>query len=215
MKLELDHLIPFSLKDKIGRSSSAIWDQSISFDQPEYIKIEAPSGTGKTTLTHLLYRVRTDYSGSIKYDGLNIKNANDDQLAELRRTHLSIVFQDLRLFPDLSARENIEIKRLLTPDFSAAELVDEMAASLGLTPILDQKIRFCSYGEQQRIAIIRSLMQPFEWLIMDEPFSHLDEKNIHHCVELIESACKKRQAGMLLMGLNKDDYFTYHEELIL
>jgi putative ABC transport system ATP-binding protein len=215
MKLELNHLIPFSLKDKVGKNSSAIWDQSVSFDRAEYIKIEAPSGTGKTTLTHLLYRVRTDYTGCIKYDGLDLKNAADDQLAQLRRLHLSIVFQDLRLFPDLSARENIDIKRLLTPDFSPAELVDEMAASLGVTPILDQKIRFCSFGEQQRIAIIRSLMQPFEWLILDEPFSHLDEKNIQYCIELIKTACKKRDAGMLLMGLNRDNYFSYHKELVL
>ncbi|MEI8073770.1 MAG: ATP-binding cassette domain-containing protein [Bacteroidota bacterium] len=215
MKLELDHLIPFSLKDTIGRRSSAIWDQSLSFEQSEFIKIEAPSGTGKTTLTHLLYRVRTDYTGSILYDLDVLKNMDDDSLAALRRMHVSIVFQDLRLFPDLSARENIEIKRLLTPDFSTPELIDEMAAQLGLSSILDRKIRFCSFGEQQRIAILRALMQPFEWLILDEPFSHLDQKNIVNCTALINTSCKQRNAGMIIMGLDQDKYFNYNRELVL
>lgn len=215
MKLELDQLNPYSLKDKIGLGDSAIWNQMISFDQSEYVKVEAPSGTGKTTLTHLLYRVRTDYTGAIRYDQLDLKNYNDDALASLRKSHLSIVFQDLRLFPDLSARENIEIKRLLTPDFSSIELINEMAEELGVSSILEQKIRFCSYGEQQRIAIIRALMQPFDWIILDEPFSHLDQKNIRHSVHLIDAACKKRNAGMIIMGLNQDDYFHYQRELVL
>lgn len=215
MKLELDQLIPYSLKDKIGRVGSAIWNQNISLQPSEYVKVEAPSGTGKTTLTHLLYRVRTDYTGTIRYDQTEIKNCNDDMLATLRQTHISIVFQDLRLFPDLSARENIEIKRLLTPDFSSTELIDEMAEKLGVASILEQKIRFCSYGEQQRIAIIRALMQPFDWIILDEPFSHLDQKNIQHSVALIDAACKKRNAGMIIMGLNRDAHFQYQKELAL
>ncbi|MCX6206709.1 MAG: ATP-binding cassette domain-containing protein [Bacteroidetes bacterium] len=215
MKLVLDQLIPYSLKDKIGRSGSAIWNQTISFSQSKYVKVEAPSGTGKTTLTHLLYRVRSDYTGSIKYDQLDLKSSNDNELASLRQNHLSIVFQDLRLFPDLSARENIEVKRLLTPNFSSQDQIDEMAEAIGVSSILEQKIRFCSYGEQQRIAIIRALMQPFDWIILDEPFSHLDQKNIQHSVQLIDAACKKRNAGMIIMGLNKDDYFQYQKELVL
>ncbi len=215
MKLELEQLNPYSLKEKIGLGSSAIWNQSISFDPSTYVKVEAPSGTGKTTLTHLLYRVRTDYTGSIRYDQIDIKNCDDDELAGLRTNKISIVFQDLRLFPDLSAKENIEIKRLLAPDYSSKELIDEMAEQLGVSSILEQKIRFCSYGEQQRIAIIRALMQPFEWIILDEPFSHLDQKNIHHSVQLIDAACKKRNAGMIIMGLNKDDHFQYQKELVL
>ena len=181
----------------------------------ELIKIEAPSGTGKTTLTHLLYKVRTDYSGSIKYDNLELSKCDKDALADLRQNYISIVFQDLRLFPDLSARENIEIKRLLTPQFSTKEIIVEMTDQLGVSSILDRKVRFCSLGEQQRIAIIRALIQPFNWLILDEPFSHLDQENIIRAATLIDSACKKRNAGLIIMGLNKDNYFNYNRELIL
>lgn len=215
MKLSLNYLIPYSLQDKISRGQSAIWNQSVSFEAPEFIKVEAPSGTGKTTLTHLLYKVRTDFNGSIHYNDLDLQSSSEDSLAELRQHKLSIVFQDLRLFPDLSARENIEIKRLLTPNFSAPELIEEMAKQLGILSILDQKIRFCSYGEQQRVAIIRALVQPFEWLILDEPFSHLDQQNILQATALIKAACEQRNAGLIIMGLNKDNYFHYHRELVL
>ncbi len=215
MKLYLEKLVPYSLKDKITLGSSDIWNQSIALNDGELIKIEAPSGTGKTTLTHLLYKVRTDYSGSIKYDNLELSKCDKDALADLRQNYISIVFQDLRLFPDLSARENIEIKRLLTPQFSTKEIIVEMTDQLGVSSILDRKVRFCSLGEQQRIAIIRALIQPFNWLILDEPFSHLDQENIIRAATLIDSACKKRNAGLIIMGLNKDNYFNYNRELIL
>jgi putative ABC transport system ATP-binding protein len=215
MNLTLDRLIPYSLKDRITTSNSAIWNQSVTFEKADIIKIEAPSGTGKTTLTHLLYKVRCDYTGCIKYGDLELSKCTEDDLANLRQNHLSIVFQDLRLFPDLSAIENIEIKRLLAPQFSSKELVNEMAEKLGISSILDQKIRFCSFGEQQRIAIIRALMQPFSWLILDEPFSHLDQENIKLASDLIESSCEQRNAGLIIMGLNKDHYFKYSKELVL
>jgi putative ABC transport system ATP-binding protein len=215
MKLTLEQLIPYSIKDKIKTGSSAIWNQLVSFDQGDFIKIEAPSGTGKTTLTHLLYKVRTDYTGGITYGNTLLGICDEDGLADLRQNHLSIVFQDLRLFADLSARENIEIKRLLTPQFSSKELVAQMAERLRVSDILDQQIRFCSFGEQQRIAIIRALMQPFDWLILDEPFSHLDQENIQLAATLIKEACTQRNAGLIIMGLNKDQYFNYHRELVL
>lgn len=90
-----------------------------------------------------------------------------------------------------------------------------MADKLGVTSILNQKIRFCSFGEQQRIAIIRALMQPFNWLILDEPFSHLDQDNINLASTLIEDACQQRNAGLMIMGLNKDQYFNYTKEMVL
>ena len=215
MNLTLDQLIPYSLKDRITISSSMIWNQSVLFAQSDIVKIEAPSGTGKTTLTHLLYKVRTDFTGCIKYGSIELNKCEEDSLADLRQNHVSIVFQDLRLFSDLSALENIEIKRLLTPQFSSQELAIEMAEKLGVSSILDQKIRFCSFGEQQRIAIIRALMQPFNWLILDEPFSHLDQENINLASSLIEAACQQRNAGLIIMGLNKDQYFNYTKEMVL
>src|SRR5581483_8953158 len=103
-----------------------------------------------------------------------ISGFDAEEFSSWRKKHVSIVFQDLRLFPEKTVFENIEIKRLLDP-FHATSKIMAMAKRLGIENKLDQLCSTCSYGEQQRIAIIRSLQQPFSFLLLDEPFSHLDE----------------------------------------
>ena len=98
---------------------------------------------------------------------------------------------------------------MLQQPFYESNVIDIMAEQLGITSILNQKAATCSYGEQQRIAIIRSLVQPFYWLIMDEPFSHLDKNNIDKATALIEAECKKRKAGFILTDLEDDEHFNY------
>jgi putative ABC transport system ATP-binding protein len=140
---------------------------------------------------------------------------SDQELAVIRQQKLSVVFQDLRLFPNLTARENIELKRILQEPFYPKEMIDTMAAALGITHILDQKAALCSYGEQQRVAIIRALIQPFDWLIMDEPFSHLDNANIAVAATLINNECTRRKAGLVVTDLEHDHHFSYTKELNL
>ncbi len=106
-------------------------------------------------------------------------------------------FQDLRLFQHLTAKENIELNRVLQKPYYESAMIDTMAERLGIKHILNQKAGVCSYGEQQRIAIIRALVQPFTWLIMDEPFSHLDIANTQKAAALIAEECTKRNAGFV------------------
>ena len=91
------------------------WDNwgRFSTEQNELTKIVAPSGTGKTTLTHFLYHLRNDYEGTIFYDDIDTQTINSANIATYRQHKLSIIFQDLRLFPQLTAKENIELKRKL------------------------------------------------------------------------------------------------------
>jgi putative ABC transport system ATP-binding protein len=103
----------------------------------------------------------------------------------------------------------------LQSPFYESSIIDAMAERLGITAVLQQRAGLCSYGEQQRIAIIRSLVQPFDWLIMDEPFSHLDHENISKAAELISEECTKRGAGFLLTDLEEDDHFNYTMKLNL
>jgi putative ABC transport system ATP-binding protein len=175
----------------------------------EWIKIKAPSGTGKTTLMNILYKLRHDYEGRVLWSGKNLEEIREDELANLRQQKVSVIFQDLRLFPNLTARENIELNRVLQQPLYQASVIDEMAVALNVRSILDQKAGICSYGEQQRIAIIRALVQPFEWLIMDEPFSHLDIEITQKAATLIASECKKRNAGFVLTDLDEDEHFDY------
>jgi putative ABC transport system ATP-binding protein len=164
---------------------------------------------------HFLYHLRNDYEGTIFYDDTDIQTINSANIATYRQHKLSIIFQDLRLFPQLTAKENIELKRTMTEPFYGAEKIDEMAELLNITHILNQQTVKCSYGEQQRIAIIRALIQPFKLLLMDEPFSHLDNNNIAKAAALIEEECNKRNAGFVITDLDEDQHFKYTRVLHL
>ncbi len=213
--LELNQLIPIPLKDRLSKKESSVWSNQLNIDAEEWIKITAPSGTGKTTLMNMLYGIRSDYDGSIILDGINIKNISVDELASIRQSKMSVIFQDLRLFSHLTAYENIDLKRVLQNPYYEADKINEMAELLGISNILSQKAGICSYGEQQRICIIRALIHPFNWLLMDEPFSHLDNNNKVIAAKLITQECKKRKAALIITDLEDDDLFTYSRKLIL
>ncbi|MBH2005252.1 MAG: ATP-binding cassette domain-containing protein [Sphingobacteriia bacterium] len=213
--LILNNLMPEPLRERLSGKESSIWNRSLQFATGEWIKITAPSGTGKTTLVHMMYALRKDYAGSILLHQTNIRSLDPDSLACVRQQQISIIFQDLKLFPHLTARENIELKRILQEPFCDAAQVTKMAEQLGIAGILDQPARICSYGEQQRICIIRALVQPFEWLIMDEPFSHLDIVNTKIAAALIAEECRKRKAGFVITDLDDDELFPYTQKLHL
>jgi ABC-type lipoprotein export system ATPase subunit len=214
MQIELRNVIPAPLKEKLLQRTSDVWNQQISFQSNQFTKIKAPS-TGKPTFLHSVYKLRFDYEGDIFYEKENIKNINAENLAGIRQQKLSIVFQDLRLFPQLTAFENIELNRVLHTPFYEKNTIYEMADNLGVAHILQQKAGVCSYGEQQRIAIIRALIQPFEILLMDEPFSHLDENNISKAAAVIAQECKRRNAGLIITDLDEDAHFDYDKKLNL
>lgn len=210
MQIELQQLVPVPLRDKLLQRDSGIWNKHVTFTPGSFIKIKAPSGTGKTTLVHYLYHIRYDYTGSVLIDGKPWTDYNKNNIAQIRQQQVSVIFQDLRLFEQLTALENIELKRVMNSTlFCSAEKVQKMAAQLNVTHILQQSGKTLSYGERQRIAIIRALVQPFEWLFMDEPFSHLDEDNTQRAAALIAAECKARNAGFILTDLDNDHHFDY------
>jgi len=209
MRIELKQVVPFVLKDRLLQKTSNVWNTNLTLLPGEYIKIQAPSGTGKTTFLNTLYSIRKDYAGNILIDGKSLQEFSVDELAQMRQHKLSVVFQNLQLFSNLSAFENIELKRLLSPSYCSKEKIEWMAETLGITQLLQQKTGTCSFGEQQRIAILRALVQPFSWLIMDEPFSHLDDNNIAKAAALIDSECKARNAGLIIADLEADNHFIY------
>ncbi|MBW8686179.1 ATP-binding cassette domain-containing protein [Chitinophaga rhizophila] len=210
MQIQLENLVPVPLKDKILQRSSDVWNRQISFTPSKFIKIKAPSGTGKTTLVHYLYHVRTDYTGQVLVNGKAWTAYSKAAIADMRQTQVSVVFQDLRIFEQLTALENIELKRVMGGQpYCTAEKVTEMASRLNITHVLNQSGKTLSYGERQRVAILRALVQPFQWLLMDEPFSHLDDENAHRAAQLITEECKARHAGFILTDLDDDTRFAY------
>ena len=210
MEIQLKKIKPAFFET--ANEASQVWQQNISIVKGEHLHIVAPSGSGKTSLIHFIYGLRKDYSGSIFYDDADIKNFSTENFSAFRQNKISVIFQDLRLFEDQSARENIEIKRTLNP-YHKPEAIDLMAQKLGIEKKLNQQVKTCSYGEQQRIAIIRALMQPFDFLLLDEPYSHLDEENRRKAMELIYEECDKRNAAMIFADL-KPLNFLKEEKIV-
>ena len=213
MQIKLQQAYPtFIEEEKI--SGSGIWKKDIVFNTNENVQIIAPSGSGKTSLIHFLYGLRTDYNGSISLNDKDIKTFNAEDFSLYRRQHLSIVFQDLRLFTEQTVLQNLEIKRVLQP-YHQQNKIEEMAGRLGIKNKLNKLSKTCSYGEQQRIAIIRSLLQPFDFLLLDEPFSHLDETNRIKAMELIEEEAKQRKASIIMADLKRIDFFKADKQMNL
>lgn len=213
MQISLEHVVPdFLEKEKIA--ASEVWDKSIVFNKGEHLHIIAPSGSGKTSLIHFLYGLRKDYHGRINYDSKEIKTFDREDFSVWRQQHISIVFQDLRLFPEHTVLQNLEIKRTLKP-YHKEDKILAMAKKLGIETKLSKLCKTCSYGEQQRIAIIRALQQPFDFLLLDEPFSHLDESNREKAMQLMEEETNTRNATIILADLREIAYFKSEKILRL
>ncbi|MFN8244126.1 MAG: ATP-binding cassette domain-containing protein [Ferruginibacter sp.] len=213
MQIKLEQVDPVFIEEE-KKSGSDIWKKTIAFHPAEWVHIIAPSGSGKTSLIHFLYGLRKDYQGRIQYNDTDIAGFDTEAFAGFRQQHISIVFQDLRLFTGQTVFQNIEIKRLLQP-WHPQSRIEEMARRLGIHNKLEKMCSTCSYGEQQRIAIIRALQQPFDFLLLDEPFSHLDDNNRKKAMELMEEEAAARKAAIILADLKKLEFFHAHQTLQL
>lgn len=207
MKLQLRNIIPEPLVDSVS-SNGQVWDKVVNIEQGTYCHILAPSGSGKTTLVNILYGLRKDFSGSLLFDDVDSSSFSINNWSNIRANNIAVVFQDLNLLEDLTALENILLKNQLTNHFSFSE-IEQMANQLGIHKKLNSKCSSLSRGEQQRVAIVRSLCMPFEFIVLDEPFSHLDEENTMKAIKLIKDIVAKNKAGLIMANLFADSHFGY------
>lgn len=198
-KIKINKVIPHPLKD-FGFSESELWDKELVFEKGKYYQIVAHSGIGKSTLINIIYGDRNDYDGNVLFDGQNISALNSKNWNEIRKTKISYVFQGLHLFEELTLLENIQLKNGLTNHASENEIKNWIEA-VGLSKHLNQKAVHLSYGQRQRIAVIRAFCQPFDFILLDEPFSHLDQINQTLLLDLIINEAKKNNAGIILTSL--------------
>ena len=176
--------------------------------------IAAESGKGKSSLFDFIYGRRNDYSGEILFDGKNAGTLNPNQKKELRCRHISLVFQGFRLFPELTAMENVAIKNRLTRHKTHRQ-IEKMFEQMGIPAKINTLVSLLSFGQKQRVAIIRALCQPVDFLLLDETFSHLDEANYTIACRLIAAEVKNQQAALLVASLGEPYAFDYNEKMLL
>ena len=129
---------------------------------------------------------------------------------ELRQRHISHLFQELRLFPELTAFENVEIKNKIT-GFKSREQIVEWFDMLGLSDKLNAKIGHMSFGQQQRVAMLRALVQPFDFILADEPISHLDDTNADIMADIMMREAKAQGAGVIVTSIGKHMNLEYEK----
>ncbi len=199
-EITLRAVLPHVFRDSRHESpvkDSEIWlRESVSFRRGRCYIIEAESGTGKSSLCSYIYGNRRDYEGTILFDGADIAPFGIARWCELRRRALAWLPQEMRLFPELTVIENIEIKNRLTGFRSRADIMG-MLERLEIANKADIPAAKLSVGQQQRVAIIRALCQPFDFLLIDEPVSHLDSRNNETVASLIDSEARRLGAGII------------------
>ncbi|MDD2960582.1 MAG: ATP-binding cassette domain-containing protein [Muribaculaceae bacterium] len=200
----------------VGRedNNSQVWLSDITFEKGINYLISAESGTGKSSLCNYIFGTRKDYTGNILFDDLNINNLTIRQWCEIRKKSISYLPQDLRLFNELTALENILLKNKLTGFKTEKEITDYFEI-LGIPEKINSQVALLSIGQQQRVAIIRTLCQPCDFFLLDEPVSHLDRRNNQIISELLTNEAKKQGAGIISTSVGNHIFINVDKELKL
>lgn len=195
-------------------ASSKVWNKQVSIDSKQRYFLSSNSGKGKSTFLNFLFGLRNDFKGTLSFDNVATTKISLAEWAKIRSEKIAYLPQDLQLINHLTVWENLTLKNNLTNHYSTKEMEDFLA-KLGLSNYKNRVIKTLSIGQQQRIALIRTLLQPLDLLLLDEPFSHLDEKNIKASLEVIDSVCLKENAGFIIATLGYDYGLSSIKTLLL
>ena len=172
---------------------------NFSIDEGELVVILGPSGAGKTTLLNILGGIDTATSGTINVAGKNITKLNEHELTKYRRTDIGFVFQFYNLIQNLTALENVELAVQLCKDHLDPK---EILTKVGLKNRLNNFPSELSGGEQQRVAIARSIAKNPKLLLADEPTGALDFKTGKQILNLLEDVCRKEKMTVIIITHN-------------
>lgn len=202
----------------IGKDSehtmSDVWRKDVTLEKGKLYLVEASSGTGKSSLCSYIYGYRNDYQGELFFDDRNAAGLSINEWSETRKRHISILWQELRLFPELTALENVEIKNRLTK-FQSRNRINTWFEQLGIADRTNYRIDRMSFGQQQRVAMIRALCQPFDFLLADEPISHLDDENSRIMGEIMTDEAMRQGAGVIVTSIGKHMELSYDKTMRL
>ena len=201
-RITFQSVVPQVFESQKEALHSEVWNRNLTFEKGKLYLIEAASGRGKSTFCSYVLGYRHDYSGQVLFNDVPTSTFKVRDWVEARRLHISHLFQELRLFPELTAFENIVIKNKLT-NFKSQEQIATWFEQLGIADKMQERIGRMSFGQQQRVALIRALVQPFDFLLVDEPISHLDDKNAAVMAEMMMKEAREQGAGVLVTSIGK------------
>lgn len=221
--ITLDSTLPRVFLDRSDIRSD-VWRQQVSLERGQTYLVEAGSGTGKSSLLSFIIGYRKDFDGTILFDGKDSKQLLTKDWTMLRQCHVSMLFQELRLFPELTAMENVEIKNTLwhsqssgsgsrassgARGFKSRQEIEQWFDALGIADKMQSPVRLMSFGQQQRVAMIRALVQPFCFLLADEPVSHLDDENSRVMADIMMEEARRQGAAVVVTSIGKHMNLPY------
>jgi putative ABC transport system ATP-binding protein len=183
-----------------GGTIEVIKNLSLDLPKGEWLALTGPSGCGKTTLLHILAGLDRPTSGDILLDGQNIAKMSSSALTKLRKQRIGFVFQSYMLFPELSALENAALPALQwgVNRNDVYQNAKKWLETFGLASRLNHRPRELSGGEQQRVAIARSLINNPDIILADEPTGNLDAKAAQGIIDILQHV-RSGKAKTLIM----------------
>lgn len=197
--LEVAHLE--KVYGALGNVTRALNDVSFTVNRGEFVGIMGASGSGKSTLLNCVSTIDAATSGTIRINGQDVTRMKQAKLSQFRREELGFIFQDPNLLDTLTARENIALP-LTIARTNAAEIstrVQDVAARLSISQVLDKYPYQMSGGQQQRVAAARALVTDPTMIMADEPTGALDSKSARLLLESLEALNRRLRATVLMV----------------
>ena len=177
----------------------ALNDVSFSVKKGEFVAIIGPSGSGKSTLLHILGGVDRPTKGKVYFDGVDVYQQKEDQLAIFRRRQVGLIYQFYNLIPILNVVENMTLPVLMDGREVNQEFLTELVATLGLEGKEKKLPNELSGGQQQRTSIGRALMTSPLVVLADKPTGNLDSKNSQEIIQLLKTSNKKYNQTLIVI----------------
>ena len=172
---------------------------SFSVNSDETISIVGPSGSGKTSIIMLAAGLEKSTEGSIKVYSQEITNLKENELSQIRRQNIGIVFQSFYLIPNLTAIENVLLSLEANQKYNLDHVAKELLGEFGLSHRINHLPSELSGGEQQRVAIARALINKPKIILADEPTGNLDSENSQIMMKLLLDYTKKSKTSLVLV----------------